>query len=367
MIYIHIIIIILIQIIAIKYLDYKVKKLNNKENKENNNNNIININKNKIIDEINNRINLLKNMSYNEWIDYNKNNKIKMIDNVECYIFIWERTYNKNLQFEEFISRVYFDQKLENITFDLFSDIINDNISLFDHKLNKNLIKSMFYLNQKINEVSFFNISHIKDNNYIKNDVIKYNCFNQKFTKDNINGVIGIYYAYNNITKDEVFYFYEYVDIKIYLAIIISFFISILIYTFTVNYNKLLIIILSYLLNFYMIYFIFSKTTKINNQSLLTKLNDINTSTLSIAFLISANIFIINFIAKNKKLKNIYTLSIILFSLSIFYLLGSLYKILSYNTQYDIRRILFIKVLLYNLVIILNFYIILIYVLHLII
>jgi len=366
MIYINIVIIILMHIIATKYLDYKINKLNNKEN--NKGNNISNKNKNKIIDEINNRNNLLKNMSYNDWIVYNKNNKIKMIDNIQCYTFIWERSYDKKFgMFDEFINKVYFDEKLENLTFDLFSNIINDDISLFDYKLNKNLIKTMFHLNQKINEVSFYSIEHIKDKSVRNENIIKYNCINQKFIKDNTDGIIGIYYVDNNITDNQIYYYYEFIDNKIYILIIISLLISIIIYTNTNNYNKLLIIILLYLLNFYIIYYIFNKTAKVNNESLLTKFNDINTSSLSIAFLISVNIFIINFISKNKKSKNIYILSIILFSLSIFYLLGSLYKILSYNNQYDIRRILFIKVLLYNLVILINFYIIIIYIIHLMI
>lgn len=366
-IYINLIIIILMHIISMKYLDYKINILNNSE--RNYNYNISSKDKNKIIDEINNRINLLKNMSYNDWIVYNKNNKIKMIDNVECYTFVWEHSVDKQFGiFDEFISKVYFDENLENIPFDSFLTIINDEINEYNYKLNKNLIKSMFYLNQKNNEVSFYCTEHLKNINKKNKDIIKYNCINQKFTKDNINGVIGIYYYNKNITNYQYFYYFEYINIKEYIFIVFLLLSSIIINININNTNNYLIsLIFVYLLNIYLIYFMFKKTAKTNNDSLIFKYNEVNTSTLSIAFLISFNIFIINFISKNKKTKHIYILCIILFSLSVFYLLGSLYKFINYTDQYDIRKILFIKVLLYNLVILTNFYIILIYIFHLII
>jgi hypothetical protein len=101
---------------------------------------------------------------------------------------------------------------------------------------------------------------------------------------------------------------------------------------------------------------------KLNSYEILKyKFDDINSSTLSVAFLISANIFLIN-IVKDNKIISLYYTNILLFCASMLFLLCSLYKKNNYVYNYDIINILFIKELLFNLVIIMNVFIVLNYI-----
>ena len=97
-------------------------------------------------------------MNYDEWLNYNEKNKIINIDNIICYTFIWEHSVDdkNNGSFNSFINKVYYDNFFKNLSYEYFFKIINDQISLYDYKLDKDLIKSMFYSKQKINEISFF-------------------------------------------------------------------------------------------------------------------------------------------------------------------------------------------------------------------
>jgi hypothetical protein len=255
---------------------------------------------------------------------------------------------------------------MENLTYNFIIKSINDELNLSNYQLDENLIKSMFYSTEKINEISFFNIQHLENNIKFKNKkVIKYNCINQKYIKNETDGVIGIYYESNNMNKYESYYFKQYIDNKIYILIIFISLFCIVLYKSIREYKEIISIVFLYIINLYIIYYTFIKTSRLNSKSLQLKFNDINTSTLSIAFLISINIFIINYVKVNQKtVKHTHILCIILFSLSIIYLLASLYKITAYNNQYDIRKILITKQLLYNLVIIINSTIIILYLLH---
>ena len=212
----------------------------------------------------------------------------------------------------------------------------------------------------------FFCTDHLNKYFLDNVDIIKYNCFSQKYSKDNINGVIGIYYNENNISDFDSLYFLEFINLKLYCFILLLLYSCIIIYSKFENYHKLINYFLLYSINLFLMNYLGLKTNRVNNDALLNKFNDINSSTLSIAFLISINIFIINFISKKNGSKNIYTLFIIFFSLSLLYLLGSLFKIISYKNQIDVKKILIEKVLFYNLVILINFFIIVIYLIHLI-
>lgn len=110
-----------------------------------------------------------------------------------------------------------------------------------------------------------------------------------------------------------------------------------------------------------------SQTSELTNFNYLNETSkDITTSTLSIAFLISANIFIISFMGTNinKKHNPLYYSNIILFCVSMILLLASLYKKTAIISSNDIRKIFILKELLYNLVIIINLLIIFNYMYH---
>jgi hypothetical protein len=312
------------------------------------------------------RINLLKKMSYIDWIKYNRENKLIKINNISYYIFIYEKNIESELKrYLTFINRVSSNKNNEDVSFDNIYTIMNDSIERITYKVDPFLIKNMFYSNNNINNISYYWIHEnnkfvIEESPLIKNKAVVTN-----FKKNNIEGVIGISYIIENIYYDIKYKFYNLIYTKeIILLFLFIFIISIILQYINSNiYNSLIFILCT---TTYIIYYL-SQTSELTNFNYLNETSkDITTSTLSIAFLISANIFIISFMGTNinKKYNPLYYSNIILFCVSMILLLASLYKKTAIISSNDIRKIFILKELLYNLVIILNLLIIFNYMYH---
>ena len=86
---------------------------------------------------------------------------------------------------------------------------------------------------------------------------------------------------------------------------------------------------------------------------------------LSISFLVSVNIFILNSLASNKNLINkpIFLESSVIFSLSLLLLLFSIYKQTNFNSISDMKSNRITKQLTFNLVVYYNLFIVINYLL----
>ena len=304
----------------------------------------------KILDD---RLNLLKNMSYDEWIAYNKKHKIINQENTEN-IFIYEKNIEQeSSRYLTFVNRVFYDDFFENLSFDNISTIINGKLTMTQYRVDASLIKNMFYSKNKYDINSYFWIT--KTNNTVKNKAISV-----KFKKDNIEGVIGISFPEKDMNDIIDFKYYSIIDKFSILYLIIFIFLT----SYIISYlNENISIVIMFIINLYIIFYLNTVSETTNYDVMISRLTEINNSTFSIVFLLSLNIFIINYTSKNK-ITHIYYTNILIFYIIVILLLWYLMKRTNFIVNDDVSSYFLFKILLYNLVIAYNIFIFTNYLFH---
>jgi hypothetical protein len=352
------IIIIIIYYLLIKYF-YRIKIKNNNEINFNlSNGNLIN----KVFkNELDKRLELLKDLSYDEWINYNmKNNYIK-INNFKYYFFIYENIQQSIIK-NTFINKVNEDKNIQNMSID---DIIQTNQYKFiftKYKLDSNFINNMFSSKDKYKKLIYYwNDPHL-------NLAVKKFSISKNFSKNNINGIIGLDYDIS-ILEDDFSIFYNLIDkYSLVLLIFIIFFAAIIINFYDLSNLSYTSIILLLISNFYIFYYLGLKEENSNFDIESDKFKFLSDSLLSVSFLIGINVFILTniksfcHISKN----NLFFNSVILFCLSLILLLRSLYKTTNYETIESMKKIRITKQLFFNIAVILNVFIIINYFIYII-
>jgi hypothetical protein len=317
---------------------------------------------------LNKRINLLKNMSYTDWINYNKNNNYITINGINYYFWIYERSNNEKLPlFPHFINKVSDNLSYQDLSFNDIQKVINDNLGTTTYKVNQNLIENIFYSKTDFSILSFYWGIQFENNKFYDSlSPIRNKIISTKFNKDGVDGIIGIVYNVENIISKITYTFYNLINKYLLLFIIIFIFFIAYILQY-INKGKCIIpIVFLISLNLYIMYFLNQNSEQADYHYLIETAKDITTSTLSIAFLITANIFIINYMGTSlkKNHSSLYYSNVILFCASMFFLLLSLYKVTAILTDNDIRIIFLNKEILYNIVIVINLLILINYLYH---
>lgn len=329
------------------------------KNIEYNNNNREFLN-NAMYREINNRINMLNNkkFSFYEWIKYNRENLYVNFNNNnysnKYSITIVEET-NNNYYF-----KVYYNKLYENISWD---DFIYDKKNILvnsKYETDKNLLNNMFNTNFDNNNYTVFSFFFINENN----NIVKKNAIFKKYDFKNHKGIIYMTYDVENISDNITFCYSNVTPIYIkILSTATSFFIPYLLYIIDrkdIVYSIIILIVL----NLYNIYYFnlreIDSSISIEND----KLSNINSSILSISFLLATTIFILNTFTDTKGFNHIFIKSYILFVISFIFLLMSIFKLNNYSKYIEILRLRVTKQYIFNYSILLIFCIIINYMLN---
>ena len=325
-----------------------------------------NINKEKIqdifISEIKKRIKLLDNMSYNDWIEYNKKNKIIKFDNYEYYFFIFELTIpTRSFDNSTFINRVHIDNNFINFS---WSDIIKttkDHLVFSKFSADENMLANSYILgkqdNLENNIINYYWYDYTTQYTTKKYSIVK------TWFKDNISGIIGIGYNYEIIDDKNGFKVIKYINKPILIFTILStLIITLLMYYLYSDFKKSVIFLL--LSHVYITYFINIREDISSPQTELDKIKNINEGILSISFLAGVSIFILSNLRKNNN--KLFTESAIIFTFSIIFLLFTTYKITDYTSVEDIIKVRITNQFQFNFAVILNIFIIINYLLHII-
>lgn len=368
-----IIIICIIYYYLIKYVYTKRYSLDYSDLTRLNNNidfNLNNINKLNLTfkETINNRLKLLNNMSYEEWINYNRKNNFIIINGYKYPIWIYERNVEKQIPlYSYFINRVSDNIEYQDLIFNDIQKIINDHIGTITYKVNPTLMENLYYTNTDFTTLSFYWAIKIDNKNIIDSLLpIKNNIISTKFNKNGVEGIIGIVYNTENTVLKLRYTFYELMNSYLLAAIIIFIFIISFILQYINKGKSYIPIIFLLSTNIYIMYYLGQVSQQSKFDYLIETSKDITTSTLSIAFLISANIFIINYMGSSlkKNHSSLYYSNVVLFCVSMAFLLLSLYKKTAILSDSDIRVIFLNKEILYNLIIVMNIIILLNYLYH---
>ena len=311
------------------------------------------------------RVNLLKSISYTDWLKYNNDNCILNYGDGNYEINVFERVANNTVDYlatSDSILRVGKDTDSIGLS---YSDIIKEKnysflFSMFS--LSPNMLNQMYELSKSsggVNAANYYWLDDISHRAVKKKFVfINYEKKNENGDESKIEGVICISYVVNDVELDYSNKYYEFMENSFLISISVTIFISsIILYLSTNKQDIVKPLILLIGSNAYFTYFM---STTEGVTSLVTeqeKVKDINDGILSISFLVAVNIFIIETLKKTKTKYSLHNESAFLFCLALILLLMALYKKSNYNKIDNVRAHRIEKQFMYNLSIFINLFI----------
>lgn len=348
------IVIIILQVLYTYYFNNKVETEYDIENSEwfiKNNKTVDNYLKdylNQYSDLINN-----KKMTYDEWINYIK-------ENPEIYNFNDYFTFSVYQKVPDTRNDVillnarkpsYLDYDLDTM---LWSDALQARTS--------NKIDSETYINEKA-PITMIKLAKLNDPQYItyfnvdpqtKKTVLRKQWYTKWQTTDGKEGVISLGYVLHNITDNSK---YRYIDLihkpELIFTSILIFILSVVIFqinSFDKSHFKSFLILI--LLNAYLTMFINTKENITSSKNEINKNNTITSNILGISFLSTVSIFIMNFIYK-KNIK-LFIETGIIFGVCIILLLTALFKSTNQNYVDEVIGARITNQLVFNVAVFLN-------------
>ena len=306
--------------------------------------------KNYFRETIKKRLELLKTMSYDEWLEYNKKNTIIEYNGLKYYTFVYE---SANFD-KKYIVRSTLNEDMLDRNHIIERDmLINEYGILEQFPPYENLPEEMLMMSTDKN--GFNNISYNWLHGFL-NIPVKYNTIFSKFKKDDFKGVIGISYAKEDLLIKYLDIYYNFLDtpnlIIINLAIV---FIAVMIYLINDEYENFVksvaILILSWVYLMWQLSLTATTTTiKIETE----KIKELSQSVLGASFLMGVNIFVINLLDNKNRLvskldvSKIRKVIVFLFFMVVVFLLASLVKTNNFKSANDLRRLRINNQIYYN-------------------
>ena len=307
-----------------------------------------------ICNELKKRIEKLKTMSYKDWLKYNQENILIDFEKEKLYFFIYELSKKDNL----FYLRTHIFEKYLNMEVNTFLSYIKDKSAYFNqYNIEDNVSKDIYYANEW-NDGCSLN-SYVWIDPFLNDTPIIKRTVSKKFKKvengEIIDGHISVGYTSIILINKTNYYFEVIKNYYIFILFIFIYFIIIISY-YIDNKEKIKIIILSFILNGYLMFTFLTKDIITNIEYENRRIISLDSSILGISFLVVANIFILNTL-KNNKTMSLYHQSGFLFCTSIVALLLAMFKITNNFTQIDVKTHRVQNQILFNISIIINIFI----------
>jgi len=302
--------------------------------------------------------------STNDFINYllDEKNRIFEYKGNKLYIFMWEKVKMVDGNYD-FISNIHVKQDDIGVR---FSDLVKKNIYQvpFNEFKPENVIADMLY---SLNDRNINDGYKYYWYDPIYKELVQKKSFAIQLKKKDYDGFIGAGFNIKSISKEysEIYYENIYKD-RLYPISFFMFIGSFLVYSFIKENNFWKVVILFLLIpNIYILYYLNITEDVSSIEQEESRLKAINDGVLSISFLVSVNIFILNSLASNKNLINkpIFLESSVIFSLSLLLLLFSIYKQTNFNSIADMKSNRITKQLTFNLVVYYNLFIVINYLL----
>jgi len=306
--------------------------------------------------ELQNRIDLLMDgkMDYAEWIQYNKDNMLVEFKGNKYYFFIFERGEDSSNEINTIKTLVHANPDYVELEWRDVMKMVNEDFVFLNQNTNTDLIKHFIEVGRKgITQMQYFWPDPLFQTPVEKESQI----FTIPAGKDHNEMNIGIGIDLKNLDENNRFYYIN--DIQYGYVILISlltFGISILTSLFTHNgsaYKPYSFLILT---NLYLLYFLNNSEYQGTPETEIKKIDQINSGTLSVSFLVGVNTFIITSLTKSDK--ELYTQSAAVFAISVILLLFSSFKITDYITMYELIQARVSNQLVFNYSILLNIFVV---------
>jgi hypothetical protein len=332
----------------------------------------------KFSDVVNERIKMLDNMDYFDWIEYNIKNKYITVNNKKYHIDIWERNNINEYSHSDnsnYTVRCSAHPEFTDLSFKNVINLVNYNFLYGVYKPTEEIPNNLWGLSglygHHPSKANIFWLS--QDGKFpIEKTVIfdKYKKLNEvhgaDYGKIEFQGVFVIGYEIRNLDLDYGQVYYQFLGWKFFVLMNVIFFILTLILYYSSNeidiYKPILFLLVT---NFYLMHFLSYQAGLTNLKTEENRLVDINTGILAISFLVAVNIFIVQTLSGDKTAKRwfLHTESAILFCVSVVLLLISSIKKSSFFTIEDLRvhniliQFFFNLSIIINLIVFLNYFI----------
>lgn len=294
-------------------------------------------------------------MDYYEWIEYNKKNTIVYIDNKPYYIFIFDDVN---------ICRVHADKNYIDLDWDDIVKSTEENLRFTKYTTSKDLIENMYRSGNLYESIpiKYYWVDPLTNRNVGKISTV----LNWKYDKLDKDGIIGMGIDIENVDEYSRF---RYIDVinkpLLFTVCLLTLFISSIILILNeksdIQYSKSYTFL--FITNIYILYYINSWEYTGSSISEDTKTSSINSGLLSLLFLMSVNIFILNSLSQ-KTITTLFVESAIVLCISLMLLLFSLMKSSNHITVLDTIQDRITKQFTFNISIFLNTLIILNYLIH---
>ena len=289
-------------------------------------------------------------MGYDEWVEYNKNNMTVEFKENKYYFFIWESSKNEGtIKGVSHPNKDFIDLEWRDVM-----KMVNEEFVFLNQSPNQDLVKHFMQISSKgISSMQYFWPDPL-----FKAPVEKES---QIFTippgKDHNQLVIGIGIDLKNLDENNRFYYINAINYGYVIFVsLLTYGISILTSLFSHNgssYKPYAFLILT---NAYLLYFLNNSEYQGTPETEIKKIDQINSGTLSVSFLVGVNTFIITSLTKSDK--ELYTQSALVFAISVILLLFSSFKITDYITMHELIHARISNQLIFNYSILLNIFVV---------
>ena len=312
------------------------------------------------------RIAMLDNMEYDDWLDYNNKNIIIEFEKHRYYLSIYEVTEDEKSP--EFILRATANKDALNIT---YSDLMQQEKYAFiftSFAPNTNLISIMNDMTKNknsINDISFYSLDYVTNKAVKKHSIV--GSWEKPIDKKNsYKGVISVGYIMKDVGTDYSDTYFNYANKSFVVLISLVTFIA----SIVLHYSKYQISIVkpvSFLIvmNIYLTIYFSTNEGITTFETEQAKFTDISSGVLSLSFLTGVNTYILDKLSKLKKNQfGLHSETSFYFLFAILLMLCSLYKINNYNSIDSIRTSRIDIQCMYNMCVIINFYVLLNYLIY---
>lgn len=310
------------------------------------------------------RIDLLMSgkMKYDEWVKYNKENIFIEFKGNKYYFFVFERGEDDRNEINTIKNVIHLNPAYVDLEWRDIMKMVSEEFVFLKQNTNTDLVKHFIEVGRKgITTMQYFWPDPLFKTPVEKESQI----FTIPSGKDHNELNIGIGIDTKNLDTENRFYYITEVSYTyVILMSVLTFLISMITSLFSHNGSSYKPYAFLVLTNVYLLYFINNSEYQATPEVEIKKIDQINSGTLSVSFLVGVNTFIITSLTKSDK--ELYTQSAAVFAISVILLLFSSFKITDYITMFELIQTRISNQLVFNYSILLNIFVVTNYILSVI-
>lgn len=263
-------------------------------------------------------------MPYPEWVEYMNTENTLTYQGHSYYFFAWERGKSQTSSTSTYTAIVHQNPRFIDMNWDDVYKEVSEIFVFVKQTIDLQLIQSFFELGKPENQViKYYWIDPVDIRPVQKVSII--DVLPASKTYNDL--AIGIGLDVANLDKEDTLFYIKYTHF-FYIALIsiLTLVVSLIIYVFSNAQNKFKSFLFLIISNIYLTYFLNNKEYNGTPETEIKKIDNINTSMLSVSFLVGVNTYVLSQLTVSKHTE-LFVQSALIFAISIILLLLASFKI----------------------------------------